>query len=277
MEETLLKRLQKIEFETLRLFINICNKYELRYFMLGGSCLGAVRHSGFIPWDDDIDVGMPRKDYNKFLDIAQSEFPENIFLQTMNTDIGYSMCFAKLRNSDTTFIESSVKNFNINHGVYIDVFPLDGITDDKRKLKKYLFKRRILQRAKGKYYLHTKEKSNSFKSRVGDIICRVLFPKLRNILKAEEKLMLKYDYDECNLVFNYCGAWGEKEISPKEWFGTGKDAEFEDLTVTIPQNSDAYLTKLYGDYMSLPPVEKRGGHHYCEVIDLEKSYKNYLK
>ena len=275
MDDKDLKRLKEIEIESLKVFIQICEKYKLKYFMLGGSCLGVVRHNGFIPWDDDIDVGMPRKDYNKFLAIAQNELPQNLFLQTTITDPEYLMCFAKLRNSDTTFMEISSKEFNINHGVYIDIFPLDGITDDESERKSHLFKLRVCHKAKSRYW-HKKDRTVTLKSKVYDIILKMYFRNIGNIIKAEEKLMLKYDYDKCNSVFNYCGAWGEKEIAPKEWFGEGKNAEFEGLTVIIPQNSDAYLTKMYGDYMTLPPVEKRVGHHYCEIIDLEKSYKNFI-
>jgi len=276
MNEKNLQQLKKIEIESLRLFIQICDRYKLRYFLLGGSCLGAIRHKGFIPWDDDIDVGMPRSDYNKFLEIAQAELPENMFVQTVITDIEYPMCFAKLRNSNTTFIETSVKNFKINHGVYIDIFPLDGITDDEFERKKHLFKLKICHRAKSMYW-YKGNKTITLKSIIYDFVFKIYYRNIRNIIKSEEKLMLKYDYDYSNLVFNYCGAWGEKEITPKEWFGEGKMADFEGISVLVPQNYDAYLTKMYGDYMTLPPIEKRVGHHYCEVIDLEKSYKNYKK
>ena len=120
------EKLKKIEIELLLSFIEITKKYNLKYFLLGGTCLGAVRHNGFIPWDDDIDVGLPREDYEVFLKVAQAELPENVFLQNGNTDPEYTLNFAKLRNSDTTFMEQSFKNYKINHGVYIDVFPLDG-------------------------------------------------------------------------------------------------------------------------------------------------------
>ena len=131
MNEQTLQKLKDIEKDMLVIFIQICKKYDMRYFLAGGSCLGAVRHRGFIPWDDDIDVVMPREDYEKFLKVARNELPENIFLQTGKTDNDFPMNFAKLRNSDTTFIETSVKNFKINHGVFIDIFPLDGYSDSK--------------------------------------------------------------------------------------------------------------------------------------------------
>ena len=121
-----LNELKRIELEMLKTFIKICKKHNFMYFLVGGTCLGSVRHGGFIPWDDDIDVGMPRSDYNKFIKIASEELPGNMFLQTFFTDEQYPCAFAKIRNNDTTFIEKGLRKSNINHGIYIDIFPLDG-------------------------------------------------------------------------------------------------------------------------------------------------------
>ena len=119
------ERLKAIELDILKAFIDVCKKNSLNYYLLGGSCLGAVRHHGIIPWDDDIDVGLLRADYNKFMEVGQKYLPEHYFLQNYRTDPEYYVNFAKIRDSRTTFIESSLKNLHINHGVYIDVFPLD--------------------------------------------------------------------------------------------------------------------------------------------------------
>ena len=136
--------LKKIELEMFKYYLAICEKHDLKYFLIGGTLLGAVRHKGFIPWDDDIDIGMPRPDYEKFLLVAQKELPEHIFLQTHNTDIEYPNCFAKLRNSDTTFIETSCKKLKINHGIYIDIFPLDGCCISPYwKYRLFSFKQRL--------------------------------------------------------------------------------------------------------------------------------------
>ena len=274
MNDNDLKRLKETEIESLKIFLGICKKHNLKYFLIGGSCLGAIRHGGFIPWDDDIDIGMPRNDYDRFLAFAHSELPENLFLQTNISDPEYPLCFAKLRNSDTTFIETSLKNFKINHGVYLDIFPLDGIPDNKYIKKKQLFKLRIVNKAKSRYW-NGNIKKYTLKSKVVNGILKILYRNIHSITKKEEHIMRKYDYSKCNLIFNYCGAWGEKEIAEKEWFGQGKKANFEGLEVIVPVDSDAYLRRLYGDYMTLPPVEKRIGHHYCEIIDLDNSYKIY--
>jgi len=130
MNDTCIKEFRHIQIDMLKQFISICNDNQLRYYLLGGSCLGAVRHAGFIPWDDDIDVGMPREDFERFSAIAKEQLPEHLFFQTNTSDPEYINVFAKLRNSNTTYIETSAKNLNINHGVYIDIFPLDGISNN---------------------------------------------------------------------------------------------------------------------------------------------------
>ena len=121
----LIKRIQSREMELFRAFISVCEKLELPYFLNAGTMLGAVRHNGFIPWDDDIDVAMLRSDYEIFLSRAQELLPENMFLQTIDTDPEYLHNFAKIRHNETTFIESSVKSRHIHHGLYLDIFPLD--------------------------------------------------------------------------------------------------------------------------------------------------------
>jgi len=118
-------RLKAIELDIFKAFLKVCKENDLRYFLAGGTLLGAVRHKGFIPWDDDMDVLMPRKDYDRFLEIGQSLLPPEYFLQTRQTDREYPCNFAKIRDSRTTFVEKSLKDRVINHGVYIDIFPLD--------------------------------------------------------------------------------------------------------------------------------------------------------
>ncbi len=262
--------LRKIETKMLEEFIAICKKYNFRYYLIGGTCLGAVRHQGFIPWDDDIDVGMPRKDYEDFLKVAQKELSENIFLQTAETDVNYANNFAKLRDSNTTFLETTVKNFNINHGVFIDIFPLDGCNQTQRFKRKERFYMRGIQCA---FYVENSRLSKKILKKVK----RIVFGNYRKLRDKRDKLLKQLDYDQSMIIANYCGAWGEKEVMPKEVFGDGVFAKFENMDVIIPEKWDEYLTRLYGEYMVFPPEEKRISHHYCEVIDLSKSYREYIK
>ena len=125
-----MNELQKVELDILQHFIEACEKLNVQYFLVCGSALGAKRHGGFIPWDDDMDVGMYREDYNKFMEQAPAILPEGYFLQNYKTDPAYSNVFAKLRNSNTTYIEKTAAELKINHGIYIDIFPLDGYPED---------------------------------------------------------------------------------------------------------------------------------------------------
>ena len=143
--------LQKKELELFKAFARVCEKHGLRYFLVGGSALGAIRHKGFIPWDDDIDVGMPRKDYDKFMEL-QSEFEGTpYFIQNYKTDPCYVYNYGKLRDSSTTFIEYTYKNHRINHGVWVDIFPIDGFSKEMKPREK--FKGKLLRKVWFQVYL----------------------------------------------------------------------------------------------------------------------------
>lgn len=274
--ESELKELHKVELNILKEFIKVCKKLNLQYYLLGGSALGAIRHDGFIPWDDDIDVGMPRKDYEKFLNEAQSYLPSNYFIQTMNSDKNYRNHFAKIRNNDTCFIEESIKNIDMNHGIYIDIFPLDGCGNTIEEAKNNFYKYSKLN----EIYLFKNHKisHSGLRNKFRCIYYWVLSLRYKNIFKVEEEIQnycSSISYEKSKYVCNYFGMWREKEISLKKWFGKGKETKFENIKVIIPNDSDKYLNKLYGEYMQLPPVEKRVAPH-CYILDTNKSYKNYI-
>ena len=129
--------LQQRELELLRLFVRLCEQLQLRYYLVCGTALGSVKYEGFIPWDDDVDVAMPREDYEVFLEKAPSLLPEGIFLQNYRTDPAFPQIFSKLRNSNTTYIEKSAAALPINHGIFMDIFPLDGYPElpkERRRL-----------------------------------------------------------------------------------------------------------------------------------------------
>lgn len=269
-----LEKLKKLELQMLKEVVVICNRLNLRYYLLGGTLLGAVRHKGFIPWDDDIDIGMPREDYEIFLNEAQGFLPENYFVQTNKSDMEYPMNFCKIRKCDTTFIESSVKNCNINHGVFIDIFPLDYYPDGFLKKKIFYLKNRVLYGRIVEIFnvAHHNTSHYAFKRRLAKLFTFYMSPQMA-VMKREKLLKSVKDGKK---IANYCGAWGEREIVPKEWYGEGVELEFEGLKVIGPKEYDKWLTQVYGDYTKLPPEEKRVGHHYTEVIDLNTSYKKYI-
>ena len=135
--------LQKVEFDILKAFLEVCERLNLKYYLVCGTALGAVKYQGFIPWDDDVDVALPREDYEIFCKKAGELLPKGFFLQTYKTDKAYPAIFAKIRNSNTTFFEKTIEKLPINHGVYIDVFPLDGYPEDKKTAKRLERKKQL--------------------------------------------------------------------------------------------------------------------------------------
>jgi len=274
--------LQKCQLNILKDFIKVCKKNNLRYYLVSGSCLGAVRHKGFIPWDDDIDVGMPREDYNKLVTL-QSDFQERYFIQTYKTDKKYLYNFAKIRDCETTYIENNFMTTQINHGVWLDVFPLDGFSyeyEDSEKFEKVV--RRTWRRTILGYPWNLRRKFSKrtfFKDLGLNIVALLTFwtnvGQYRN--KSVEKMLTKIPYDKAKTVGNHYGIYYKKEAMPIEWFGEGAKATFEGVEVIIPKEYDKYLTKLYKDYMTPPPPEKRIGHHFDKGLTLTQGYKDYIK
>lgn len=270
-------KIKRVELELLKNFIDVCDKLELEYFAVGGTLLGAIRHGGFIPWDDDIDIGMMRKDYEIFKKEAQRLLPNHIFVQCLETEKSCPFNFIKLRDSNTTFIESSISNLNINHGIYIDIFPYDEYPEDYCKQKRVDLKKIILTKSISRIFNHNSntEKKTPF-SKLTDIISFVLYPNIKNSLYKREKLYTEYNKSDSKLIINYNGAWGKREIAEKVWFKNLKIVPFEDVKLKIPVEYDLYLKKMYGDYMTFPPKEKQISHHYTKVIDVEKPYTYYI-
>lgn len=270
---SLSKELKKAELDILIRFIHTCEALGLRYYVLGGTLLGAVRHQGFIPWDDDIDVGMPRADYEIFLREGQKYLDAPYFLQTFRTDPLFTANFAKIRNSDTTFMETSCRGRDMNHGVYIDVFPLDFYPDDPRAERELRRKNWFLAGRLGATYYFSSRLPMRLRLRY--LVCRMACPSVEKTLRTRDDLFRSTM--EGSRIVNHCGAWGDKEIIPAQWYGEGCELMFEGLTVRAPKDWHNWLTQVYGDYMQLPPPEKRVGHHYCDVIDLNKPYTEYMR
>jgi len=275
MENEDLRKLQAIELDILIEFLRLCTRHHLRYFIIGGTCLGAVRCKGFIPWDDDIDIGMPRKDYNRFLEIAQDKLPSHLFLQNYKTEKDFLLNYTKIRNSNTTFVEKPVAHLDINHGVYIDIFPLDGVPENKFVKKFNDLCLACLNLGLERYYLDN-IKYMKFRGRAVSYIMKTLY-KPQQLHEKIDAIVEKYDYGQCDLVRNYFGVWEEKEIIPREYFGIGCNLTFEKISVTAPTDYDKFLTNIYGDYMTQPPKEEQISLHVTSIIDLNNSYALYKK
>lgn len=281
-----MNEIQQIELELLKIFVAFCEKHNLKYFLVGGTALGAVRHGGFIPWDDDIDVGMPREDYDRFLELADEDLTnDSTFLQTYKSDPNFIYNFAKLRKNGTTYVEYLFRYTNIHHGVWIDIFPIDGLSKDEkpnmRKMRNKIYRTWFhTLSAFGRCGTRKISKKHFFKDLFANMWWYLeifIFDLFKVQQKINDKIMKKIPYKDATYVANIQGAWFEKEIIPKAYFGEGVMTTFEDLEVRIPAMSDEFLTHMYGDYMKLPEEEKRIAKHKTDGIDLHMSSYEYRK
>ena len=265
---------QKKSFELLEIFVSICDKWDIPYFLVCGSALGAVKYGGYIPWDDDTDVGLLRKDYQRFLEVAPKELPEWCFLQNYKTEKYYTLAFSKIRNNNTTFLEKNYQNFDMNHGIYIDVFPIDGYPDNSIASRMFEMKQKINAWIRNSIYeSHTIPKIARRNKVLRFFGVHKLTYQAHEYL---ERLYSKYPPEKSKLWCNYGNWQGKRELAPQWHYGNGTWATFEGLKVRIPENYDAYLTQKYGDWRKDPPLEKQQTHHITTIIDTEKSYKYYL-
>lgn len=257
----------------LKEFISICKDNNLTYYALGGTLLGAVRHKGFIPWDDDIDIGMPREDYEKFKKIASNALPENYKFLSEDTS-NYKKAFSVIRD-DSTKIIMNYSNEEQEESLWIDIFPLDGMPTNPLKKKyhsyRYLYTRMMVQLSQFNSLVNQKKENRPWLEKVIIRIANVVkIEKVVSFSWAQKKYLQtikKYSFSE-GFAGNYTGAYKLREIVPSDYFGQPVLLQFEDLKLSCPHKFREYLTAIYGaDYMQLPPEEKRVLHHY-EIISL---------
>ena len=267
------KQLKEKLVEMFKWFHCFCVDNNLRYFALGGTMLGAVRHKGFIPWDDDIDVGMPRKDYEKLAFLMQTKDCGIYTIETPDSkDEGFLYTFSKIYDTTTTLVENT--RVQLKRGVYIDVFPLDGLGSTLQESKKRFEKidfyfKLLLTRATGirKGRSALKNLAVTFAGFIPDF-----FINNKKIQKHIDELCKQKDYDEFAYGGNLLGAWRFKEIMRVDIMGEPTLYKFEDMQIYGAEDYDGYLTHLYGDWRELPPANKRVSHHDYVYLDLNTSY-----
>ena len=265
--------LQKKQLEMLRTVDKACEQLSLRYYLVCGSALGAVKYKGFIPWDDDLDIGMLRPDYEIFIENAQRLLPDDYFLQNYRTDPAFPQIFSKVRDSSTTFIEKSSAKLPINHGVYIDVFPLDGYPRGRcETVRLEVLKKQYTLNAACAFQLPCRRSAELF---FGMERLLGLHRHTQRIMRKYERLIASYPVGDSKLLCNHGNWQGKLEYAPREQYGDGVWADFEGLRVRIPAQYDAYLTQKYGNWRADLPQEQQVGHHYAEVIDLDRPYTVY--
>lgn len=261
--------------DILKCFVDICNELEIKYFLVCGTALGAVKYEGFIPWDDDIDVGLLRPDYERFLKEAPKYLPEKYFLQNYKSDPAFPQPYSKLRDSETTFIEKNKAHLPMHHGIYIDVFPLDGYPADEKLQKKLEWQKRIWSWRWG----CALEGKRGFFGTIHCTFFRMIGCHKRTARYVEgfEKAVSRWAPKDSAIWCNHGNWQGKLEYAPREQYGEGREAVFEGITVRIPENYDAYLTQKYGDWRAELPEEQKKSHHLTDICDPNKSYKEYRK
>lgn len=247
----------------------LCEKHGIRYFMIAGTLLGAVRHGGAIPWDDDMDIGMLREDYERFLQVAATDLDERFFLQTTATDPHYGLPFAKVLLCGTVLTEANGGS-RARHGIFVDVFPFDVAPEDEDEAKRhdkrtYFYKRLLL--AKRNYQVSNKgeyvKKTVYFLLSVLALFWRG--DKLCAKLDAE---ITRYNGQTSRKIVNIGGAYGyKKETILREWVEETVDLPFDGSALAAPAQYKAYLEAFYGDYMTPPPEDKRYNRHSVTELD----------
>lgn len=265
-----MNRVQSKARELLKCFVEICQQLNIPYFLVCGTVLGAVKYQGFIPWDDDVDVGLLRPDYERFLKEAPAHLPENYFLQNYRTDPAFPQPYSKLRDSDTTFIETNKAHLPINHGIYIDIFPLDGYPKDEKEQKKLEWRKRFLSWQWG----CALEGKRSGISQIHCTFFRMIGCRNRTaqLLEKFDKAMSAYPVEGSEILCNHGNWQGKLEYAPRSQYGKGAEAVFEGLKVRIPENYDAYLTQKYGDWRADLPEDQKKSHHFNLVTDPDRPY-----
>lgn len=248
----------------------ICKKHNIKYFMIAGTLLGAVRHKGFIPWDDDMDFAIMRKDYSRFLNICKTELGDNFILQDIFSDSDYALPVAKLLLKGTKFTERNAVKNKSQKGIFIDIFPFDSIPDGDEQRKKhnkstYFLKRLFL--AKQGYTIA--EKGQILKSLVYFMLKILsLFVSKKYIRSRLDNELRRYENENTKKVAALGGAYGyTKESVERKWFDETVELTFEDITLAAPKNYVDYLTYFYGDYMTPPPEDKRYNRHGAVELD----------
>lgn len=272
-----MKKINDVQVEMLKDITEACKKLNIRYFMVHGSLLGTIRDSKFVPGDDDIDIAFLRKDYELFIEKAPELLNKNYFIQSNMTEDSYPLEFAKLRDSRTTYVIESASHLPMNHGVYMDIFPIDYVPARGKISKKIFdFKLKLLKfRVRSVWNLP----KDSFAKEVVSLIAKVYCPNIKTAVKRIDKMLISNK--ESNLV-RVSGGKPKEQGIPKSWFETTEKGLFEGAEVWIPGGYSAYLTKIYGDYenrtlLENKEVNEQGVEINACIVDVSKPYTEYVK
>lgn len=267
-----LETTQSVKYAQMDMLIElrrICKKYGIGYFLVEGTLIGAIRHKGFIPWDDDIDVGMLREDYDRFIAVCREELDPAYALYDWYKDPASPIPFLKVKIEGTHYREILARDTKMNDGMYIDIFPFDNVPGSKFRRKihgwKIYFTRKILLVRCGFAIDRGDRKRKLLYGMLG------FLSKFRSVEKWKkycDKLLTKYNGKETENVSNLCSAYAyERAMKPRTMVQELMEHEFEGELFSVPADYDGYLRSIYGDYMQLPPEDQRTGRH--EIVNID--------
>lgn len=270
-EYTIQKEMQACQLRILVDFQKVCAKNNICFYLAFGTCLGAVRHKGFIPWDDDIDLFMRVDEVEKLKEV-QDQLPPHLYLQTHEKDPEFGLPIVRIRDSSTTLIEADLCDRDINHGVYIDIYPLFYCNGKENAI---LVKLAAIESLICRLFTYNAPPSN--KSSISTSVSKLLLRLVPDSLKRKIANYLYKDlisHKKTKYVSNFPDISGGRYYRD-EWFGVPVMADFEGMKMPLPTNASDYLTYYFKDYMQLPPESDRKVHHQYLFADFHNSYLKY--
>lgn len=271
-----IRDIQKKCLNILKIFDRFCQKNKLLYYVCGGCCIGAVRHQGFIPWDDDIDVMMPREDFEKLKILWPQQITDGRYVFNDNTEEVYQRSmWASISDETTTFIKERQKDLDVSHGIKLEIIPLDGCPN--KRIERYI---QIFWALIRQIYINQESpisKGKAMRWAGNLLLClhRTWRSRYRAACRAEKR-MTKFPFDSSDRVTELTTRFKYMVNEyPKEAFESAVWMEFEDTTIPIPIGYDTYLSMAFGDYMKLPSEAERVPKHESVFIDIHNSYKQY--
>ena len=263
-----LRPIWKAEQEILDIFVKLCEKHSFRYYLSDGTALGAARHKGFIPWDDDLDVSMPREDYDQFVKIAAKELPEHLKFVNWENTPEFPLLFGNIQDARRTVVESIEKECGLflSGGIYMDIFPIDGYP--KSKAEKFFVKLFVIPLSCIVRFRCARFHQQTGKGKVGWIMgamLNFLLPWVsgRDCMRECEKLLRRHAFETSSFTgrASLTLTLLNRPPMPRCYWGEGTPLYFEQSMYKVPSDYDAFLRFYYGDYMELPPEGKRCSTH----------------
>lgn len=276
------KHAHKILLELLREFHDFCQKNKLQYYIIGGTLLGAVRHQGFIPWDIDADVAMPREDYERMIDIIVREFPEEYLIQNITTQPLFHTPKTKILVRGVRKDNPDKYMINSETGLNLDVFPLDvaPLSQAKRRAQRATIKfYKILLRFKIRYHINAYSRKEKLLRLIRNLLNSCLsIVSEKQLVSLMTSEMTRYNGSESTLWCSMASHYDyHKQVMPKEFYGTGTPINFGGATLIGPDMTHKYLHQIYGDYMKVPSLEARQKQYKDLKLSIDEGAKDTWK